>query len=345
MVWVAVLVVASTHLASAQPVSPADDAFQRGRDLLSAGKYEEACSAFETSQRLDPQLATQFNIALCDEQLGKLASALVIHREIAAHDDNPGRRARSAEIVIQLGSRVPRLRIDVAENRTRFPPMPEVTVNGARVTNFKDLPVDLGVSRVVARAPGYLDWTGQIVAKDEKQRLFVTIILEPDPDVTPADPTTPPDTARPSTIPRPTGPSTSPLPTGPIDDPGGSGRGGSSRDGSSRRKYAVITLAAGGAAIAGGIGFGLLARSKWNDAKHVCGGTTCPTQDLLEQGQSLTNAARTRGNVSTALVIVGGALAVGGAVLWVTAPKAERSLALAPSASPTAAGVAIVGRF
>ena len=78
--------------AQGQPSPAADAAFQRGREALQIGKYVEACAAFEESQRLTPQFLTQFNIALCDEQLGKLAAALAFHRELAAHDDNAVRR-------------------------------------------------------------------------------------------------------------------------------------------------------------------------------------------------------------------------------------------------------------
>lgn len=309
--------------ARAQPASAADEAFQRGREALKVGQYVEACAAFEESQRLDPQLATQFNIALCDEQLGKLASALAIYKELAAKDDNPPRKTKAVEMIPQLEGRVARLRIEIAENRRSkdalVPAGLEVTVNGVRATNFRDMPIDLGTSTVIARAPGYLDWTGQVTAKDERQAAVVTITLDPDPSATPHDrppAPPPPEAPRPPDAPR-----------------------------SLNKTLGIVGVIGGGVVLAGGLTAGVLARSKWNDAKDICGGARCQTQADLDRAQPSVDAARTRGTLSTVLVIGGAALVAGGVVLWVTAPKAERSVAVAPTASPSGGGVSLVGSF
>jgi len=57
----------------------------------------------------------------------------------------------------------------------------EVTVNGVKATNFRDMPIDLGPSKVVASAPGYVPWTGEVTAKDEAQRVVITAVLARDP--------------------------------------------------------------------------------------------------------------------------------------------------------------------
>jgi hypothetical protein len=321
-----IALIAAVRVAAAQPVSAADEAFQRGREALQVGKYQEACAAFEESQRLEPQLTTQFNIALCDEQLGKLASALALHREIAARGDNPAQRAKSAEMASELDMRVARLRIDVAVRRTRNEPVPaglEILINGTPTTNLTDLPIDLGTSRVIARAPGYLDWSGQVTARDEKQRVTATVTLVPDPKAGPSEP-------RPPTRVVPVEPVPPPVDAAPR---------------SPRKALAVVTLVGGGLALAGGAAFGLLARSKWHDAKNVCGGTTCDTPDQLARGQALADTARTRGNISTGLVIGGVVLVAGGVVLLVTAPTHDRTVAIAPSVTTSSAGLAILGRF
>lgn len=310
----------SGQQAFAQPVSPGDEAFDRGREALKVGKYDEACAAFEESQRLAPQLLTEFNIALCDEQLGKLATALAIHRELSTKDDNQARRAKSADLVEQLEARVPRLRIEVVQSqppRALVPPGLEVTVEGVRATNFKDMPLDLGTSHVVARAPGFVEWRGEVSAREERQRVTVTITLTHD-----AAHATGPAEAAPT--------------------PGGVRETAPS---SARRKLGVAAVIGGGFAIAGGVTFGLLARSKWHDAKAICGGTVCDTQDELDRGQALADEAQSRGRIATTLVVAGGVLAVAGAVLWATAPKAERALAVAPAAGPSSVGVTLLGRF
>lgn len=311
--------------AVAQPAAPApaDEAFARGREALQIGKYDVACAAFEESQRLAPQLLTQFNIALCDEQLGKLATALALHKELATKDDNPPRRAKAADMAAQLEARVPRLRIEIVQRGgdALVPPGLEVTVGGVHATNFKDMPIDLGTTRVVARAPGFLEWTGDVRAKDERQRVKVTIKLERDPAIS--------GPVEPEVAPKPT-------PAEPAAAPQRSVRG----------KLGVAAVIGGGAAIASGITFGFLARSKWHDAREVCGGgTTCTTQIDLDRGQAMVDQARSRGRIATALVVAGGVLVTTGVVLWVTAPKAERSLAVAPAASSSSVGLALLGRF
>lgn len=321
----ATVFVVGVATAHAQPASPADEAFQRGREALKIGQYVEACAAFEESQRLDPQLATQFNIALCSEQLGKLASALSIYRELAAKDDNPPRKTKAIEMIPQLEARVARLRIEVAETRAGkdalVPAGLEVTVNGVKATNFRDMPIDLGTSKVIASAPGYVSWTGEVTAKDEQQRVVITVALDRDPD---------------KALPPPP-----PPPPPPQEQPAPAPRSGSS----ARTRIGVVSTIAGGVVLAGGLTAGVLARSKWNEAKDICGGARCDSQGELDRAQPIVDSARTRGTISTVLVIGGAALVAGGIVLWVTAPAAERSVAITPTASPAGGGVSIVGAF
>jgi hypothetical protein len=86
---------------------------------------------------------------------------------------------------------------------------------------------------------------------------------------------------------------------------------------------------AGVAALATGLAFGAVARSKWHDALERC------DDDLVcsPEGHALAEDARTAGNVSTILVGVGAAAAATGAVLILTAPD-EHTV-----------GVAVAGRF
>lgn len=318
-------------VAAAQP-APADAAFERGREALQVGKYTQACAAFEESQRLEPRPATQFNIALCSEQLGRLATALVIHRELAQTEDNPQRRARSAELAAQLESRVPRLRIDVGVLGTRTKKQPVgtvVTINTVRATSFKDLPINLGTSRVVATAPGYLEWTGQVTADTEGERTALTIQLERDPDAELPDPD-PGEPAEDAT-----------EPEAPADD-----RRPRSVGTSHRKTYAVIAMIGGGLAVGGGIAFGISASNRWADAKNACGGDQiCSGSTELVNGRHHEDQARLRGNLSTISFVAGGAAILGGVLLWVTAPSESSTVAIAPSVDASSAGLTVVGRF
>lgn len=321
-----VLVLCMTAQAWGQSGTPAEEAYHRGRELLKVGKYAEACTAFEESQRLEPQTATQLNIALCSEQLGKLGTALRIHRDLAHREDNPQRKI-SVDAIATLEPRAPRLQIDVSEGgqRARMPSGLTVKVNGMKATNFRETPGDLGLNRVVATAPGYKRVTSEVTISKEGKSEVVTIILEPlapgapeelDPDDLQVGVTT---TKKPKAPPAPS---------------------------SSRKTLGIAFTGVGAGVLVGGFVVGALAQSKWSDAKDACGGsTTCTTQEDLDRANVLADSARTRGNISTALVIAGGAVAAGGLVLWLTAPKQERAVALAPGAGSATAGLSLVGHF
>lgn len=321
---IAVLLLCVTT-AAAEP--GAEAAFSRGREMLKVGKYAEACDAFEESQRLRPQPDTQFNIALCSEQLGKLATALALHRELAQTLDTPVRRAKSAELAAQLEPRVPRLQIQIGEARKRTrrpPPGLEVQVNGAKITNLNDLPIDLGMNPVTASAPGFLDWSGQVSAAEEAQRATIAIDLERDP--------------------------TAKAGVGPVDPdpPGGGGEEPVERprtSTSNRRAYGGITIAMGGVALGGGIMFGYLARSAWNDALQACGDDSVCDDVQFAKAHDLQEKAKSRGNLATVLSVAGGVAVVVGVALYVTAPSSKKSVAIAPTAGAESAGVVVFGRF
>ncbi len=315
--------------AIAHAETPAETAFQRGKEALQVGKYDEACTAFQESQRLDPQPTTQFNIALCSEQLGKIGTALAIHRELATVPDNP-RRGMSAELAAKLEGRAPRLRIDLAKSvRKAVAKRLKVTVNGIAAPDLLDIPIDVGTNRVVAVARGYKEWTGEVTAGTEKSKQTITIRLERDPDATDDPDTLEPDEPGPGAS-----PPGQPPPEAPRD-----------RGGSVRKPIGGATMILGGLAVGGGLAMGYLARDKWQQATDLCPGSVCPDPDTLVTANELRDQARSRGNLATALAVGGGVFVVGGFLLWATAPSAEPRIALAPSVTPTSAYVTLRGSF
>src|SRR5689334_11081114 len=61
--------------ADVSPAKKAERLYDEGVALVDQGNYAAACPKFEESQRLDPALGTQFNLADCLEHTGKLGSA------------------------------------------------------------------------------------------------------------------------------------------------------------------------------------------------------------------------------------------------------------------------------
>jgi hypothetical protein len=315
----AALLIASAAVAHAQTPSDADVAFKQGRDLLKTGHYAEACAQFEKSQSLDPQLGTKFNIAQCDEKIGKLASALAIYRELSVSDNNDKRKGAATERADQLAAQVPKLIVQVNGS----PPHLAVTLASESHTAPKAIepntPVELddGDYNVRVRADGMADYTGSVTIRDHGRTTTLAVVLAPvgapPPEVSPPreEPTPPP----------------SPPPR------------------SHRKQIAVGAIAAGGAAVVIGVVFGVIARGKWNDAKAVCGGgTACATPDDIARANSLKDAASSKATLATVFVLAGAALAGGGVALYVTAP-AQHDVVVAPSASSDAAGLVVSGRF
>src|SRR5262245_19473944 len=101
----AALIALAPWPARAQPRDPlaGEALFQEGRRLRKAGELAAACEKLAVSQRLDPAAGTLANLAGCEEELGRIASAWQHWREAA--DQLPAgdkRRALALEHAARL---------------------------------------------------------------------------------------------------------------------------------------------------------------------------------------------------------------------------------------------------
>ena len=315
LVLALVALVALAAPAHAQTPSPnqtaADEAFKQGRELFKANKFAEACVQFAKSQKLDPAYGTLFNIAQCSEKIGKLATAAAAFREVVAKDSNDQRKASATERLKDLVPRVPRLFVKVEQ------PPPGIVVEidskdgPQQIAANQPVEVDLGDYSVVARARGFNEFMSRVKITQEGKTTTVEATLK----------------------------------SGASNSEGAgvsAGDGHEPAPGAKRKLYAISAMGAGGAFVVTGVVFGVLARSKWNDAKDICGGTTCMTQPDVDRANVIGDQARTRALVSTVFVVSGLAIGGVGAYLWFTAPKGA---ALVPTASETGAGVTLIGQF
>src|SRR5258707_10266347 len=102
-------------------VSPTDKAtaqalFDQAKQLAVAGKYAEACPKFEESERLDPGIGTQFQLANCYEHAGRIASAWTLFLEVASVSrgaKQPEREKVARERAAALETKIPKLTITV----------------------------------------------------------------------------------------------------------------------------------------------------------------------------------------------------------------------------------------
>src|SRR3569833_2835283 len=314
-------------VARADPVSPADakqaaaDARQ-GRALGKAHKYAEACPKLEASQKLAPSLVVETELAECDVKIGKIARALAAYRDVIAREPNSRRRKAAVDLVAQLDQRVPRIIVNVEADA-------EVTLDGAPLAaTAQGAPGDFGKHEIVATKPGRVEFHKNVTITDEGQVVTINAKL-PEAAAGAVASSHPNANANANAGAKPP----TPTPTQP-------------RPATSHRKtYAVATIGVGGAGLVTGSVFGALARSKWNAAKAICGGsTTCATQDEADAAGKLGAQAHSRATLSTIFSIAGGAVAAAGIVLYATAPN-EHEVQVSALPAPDGGTFVVSGRF
>lgn len=316
----------SAHAQAAADKAAAEQLFKQARALMTAKNYEEACPKLEASLQLDPALGTRLNLASCYEEIGKLASAWGMYHEAAdlAEKENQPKRVKFAlEHAKALEPRLPTL-IILAPHAEELPEL-KITRDGTVIEAAvfgTAIYVDPGPRVITATAAGYKEFTTEVNAEEGKRVTFSVPQLEEAPKPITPDPTSDPSIGAPT------------LSRAAPPDPG-----------RTRRLAGLGVGAAGVVSAAVGLGFGLSARSKWNEAFD---GGLCDEQTKLctPQGQRITDLARRRANFATAFVSVGAAMVATGAILYFTAPKREtRTAHLVPSADGDTVSVHLLGAF
>lgn len=313
---------------------------------MSRGRYAEACPKLEESQRLDPGIGTQYNLAECYARTGRTASAWAAFLEAAAAArvaSQPQRERRARERAAELEPRLSRLTIEV-----RPPVLPddfEVRRNGAVVGRAQwssALPVDPGTHTIVASAPGKKTFTKTVEVASEGDRAVVVVPALEDAPRPPAEPP-PPAAEPPRVVPAEPDATTAPPEARPrAFDHVYDTRAPSSSSWNAQRTVSLLVAGVGVAGVGVGTYFGLRSKDARDDSRAYCSGDACTAE-----GVELRRDALRDGNISTMAFGVG-AVALGtGAVLWFTAPKRDsRGLAQkAPTVSPHGLGLRVSGTF
>ncbi len=269
---------------SAQPTPDdrilAQALFDDARVLMADQHYSEACVKFAESNRLDPGIGTQFNLADCYEMTGQLSGAWILFVDVAAAARaarQPDRSAVAQRRALALEPRLTRIRIDVqapAEGlvvRRNGEPVPEPQWGTA-------VPVVPGRYRIEAHALGHYSWRKMVEARGKGVTVSVVI----------------PELAT-DQKPMGEGDDTGPMPV--------------------RHLAAAIMGGCGLVGVGVGLGAGLVAIDKTAQAEDHC-----PEPDACyDAGIALRDEARDVAAVSTLGFVVGGGALVGALVLWLTA--------------------------
>lgn len=287
--------------------------FDEGRRLVDQGKYAEACTKLESSQRLDPGAGTLLWLATCYDKNGQTASAWVTYTDAAtaSHDRHPDWAARANQRANALFPTLSHLAIEVPA-----PPDGVVVKRDGKVLDAGSygsaMPVDPGHHVVDATAPNKLPFHKEVDVGPKGAQEKITVTLAPAP-VGQQD----------------GGNHQNPLTPTPPQSSSGSGM-----------RIAGATMMGVGAAgiIVGGL-FGALAIGKKNDASPLC---TADFSKCTSAGKASVDDAMTFATVSTIGFIAGGVLAAAGVVVFILAPKSKEA-AVTVSFAPN--GISIGGAF
>ncbi|CAN5905758.1 hypothetical protein BH11MYX3_BH11MYX3_18360 [soil metagenome] len=175
-----VLAVAAPAARADTDVERADKLFDEGRALMKTDLHA-ACEKFDESLKLNSQaIGVLLNVALCDEKLGRTASAVAKFTE--ARD-----RARESHMDVHLKAaeeRLAELTPKVPHVTIRFatPPLPGTRIvideRVIAMTEIADVPIDPGEHPLVVSAPDRLPYQVTVKIADGERREIEVPALE-----------------------------------------------------------------------------------------------------------------------------------------------------------------------
>jgi hypothetical protein len=260
--------------------------FRQGEKKFDSGQYGDACNDFSESLRLGPKLGTLLNLALCHETVGKPATAWSEYHHGAAWAAQNGQKDRhdfALAHALALETKLPRVLLQLPRESA----IGAVDVDGEPLPDSRwYLPVflDPGEHSVTISAPGKQRTSVKFrVTNSPTEQLVNVPALSDDVslDLKPAPP-----------------------PVAPSDPD------------RTRRTAGIVLLAAGGAGLALGLTFGVLAITKRDDIGSRCADVHCTAAGAQAYRDAQSNAT-----VSTVSTVIGlGAGAVGGWLFFTSRP-------------------------
>jgi hypothetical protein len=303
----------------------AETLFNEAKRKMAAGDFAGACPKLAESYRLDAGSGTLTALAVCNEGLGKTASAWTEFIEVVGEARQAGRADRekfAQQHIDAIEPKLSKLTVVVGPAMASLSGI-EVRRDGTLIGAAgwgTAAPVDPGAHTVEVKAAGKKAWSTTVTVGPSRDTQTVTVPQLDDipvPAPPPVDPSSVHSMGASSTDSASSGDAMASSPEEPTPSTGGG-----------QRTIGLVVGAAG--IVAAGIGtyFGLQAISQTHQANTLCPiAASCSNRDAVSKNDSAKSSAL------AADVLFGGALAaVGvGAVLFLTAPSGR-----APSASTAA---------
>jgi hypothetical protein len=304
----------TARTAHADKMTDAEELFRRAKALMAEKKEKEACPLFEESEKLDPQMGTLLNLAICHEAIGRVASAWGEYRAVEQMAQVAGRQDRvelAHKAAQKLEGRLPRLKITLP---------PENKVEGIVVKIdgepkgeplWSGVAIDPGTHNVETSAPGKKPNVSPVKIEKEGQVVPFTIPKLED---------APPEPA--------------PSPT--AEDPAEKARKRAEIEkqiqaNKSRRTKGFVIGGAGIAVMAAGGVFGILAISKNSDASNACPNPCLNGSDAATQADNATDRALLFANVANVAIPIGALVTIlGGYMILSAGPTTMPAVGLQP---------------
>jgi hypothetical protein len=311
---------APQETASPAEIVAARELFRLGTEDADAGRFTDGLEKFKRVAAVKETAAVRFNIARCEEALGRTGGALADF-ELAARE---GRDDPKAQDVARLaGERANALRPQVPRLTVVGPsPIPDgltVSVDGGKLASATlgvGLPLDPGSHVVEATAPGRGAFHTQLTLAAGEAR-SVALVL-PAAEIVPA------------------AKATSESPAAARERPAST---------SSQPAWGWVSIAGGGALAAGAGVFLVLHNNAVGEITGACqatsAGVVCPSSQQSQIESSRSNA-QTDQAVAIGLAAASGAAIVLGVVLLATAPT---TVSVTTGAAGAPAGLTLRGSF
>lgn len=290
-----------------EPASTDPDALleQALRDMKDK-KLERACPALRESYRQDPRLNVLFHLAECEEQSGKVATAVGLYEKYLEKFDKLSPSEQTDEAVREekatarrdaLARELPKVTLKLPANAPAGSKVTRTSADGLQVALVLNVPLALDPGEVVLRvqAPGHRDVEHRFTVKGGEQKtveLPVPILDR--------------GTERNARVGKPLEPVPSYLP--PLEN-----------DSQGQRIAAYISGAIGVAGLAAGA---ISGGYTWGQAGII--EKSCVDQLCTPKGEEAKDTAATYGTVSTVTFAVGGVALAAGVILFVTAPSPSK---------------------
>jgi hypothetical protein len=266
--------------------------FERGREAADKGEATSAGNNFEESLRLEIAVGTLFNLAQCEEKLGRLASAWQHLREgIGRLEPSDPRVPPARKAADALAPRIPKLQILLASGA---PSTLRVSRDGVALTGLslsEPLPVNPGKHTVLVEDDGFEPNRFEVELAEGESK---TLTVEPG----------------------------KPLPDAPVKKPT-TGVTLAAQESSPLRTAGWVGIALGGASLGVGLVTGGLSYERSRVVKDHCDASGVCDSD----GLSALSSAKTYGGIATVTTLVGiGVLGAGVVLLLVTKPSVSHAV-------------------